>query len=165
MLKKSSYLLTLLSQLAVSNWSVGRKSLQAHAMLMAVSCLSPVSTHTLIPAVCKASIVSGTSSCNRSTIPVAPEDKELEEITTILNNYIIWYTIWSKYVDTWPSIWAYWSSHDKRMDINWPSLYVYKVFTLPAFYKILPRVCGNLCKFSQKNICESQFTPKDVQWV
>lgn len=91
-LKQSNHHLTLLSQLAVSNWSVARKSLQAHAMLMAVSCLSPVSTHTLIPALCKASMVSGTSSCNRSTIPVAPEDsqivmtpevKKIEEVTTI----------------------------------------------------------------------------------
>lgn len=69
-------LLTLLSQLAINMWSVGLRSLQAKAILIAVSCLSPVRTHTLIPASCRASMVSGTSSCRRSTIPVAPGSQD-----------------------------------------------------------------------------------------
>ena len=48
------------------------KSLQLWAMLMAVSCLSPVSTHTTMPASRSLAITSGTPSCNRSSIPVAP---------------------------------------------------------------------------------------------
>lgn len=43
-----------------------------YAMLMAVSGLSPVSTHTMIPASSSARTVRGTSSCSRSSTPVAP---------------------------------------------------------------------------------------------
>lgn len=41
-------------------------------MLTAVSCLSPVKTQSWIPASRRAAIVSGTPSCSRSSIPVAP---------------------------------------------------------------------------------------------
>mmetsp|Transcript_18807 Transcript_18807/g.45094 ORF Transcript_18807/g.45094 Transcript_18807/m.45094 type:complete len:209 (-) Transcript_18807:187-813(-) len=41
-------------------------------MLMAVSCLSPVSIHTLIPACVSAEIASGTPSCSLSSMAVAP---------------------------------------------------------------------------------------------
>lgn len=40
-------------------------------MLIAVSCLSPVKTQILIPASCNVWIVSGTPSCNLSSIAVA----------------------------------------------------------------------------------------------
>ena len=42
------------------------------AMLMAVSTLSPVSTQSLISALASSWIVSGTPSCNRSSMAVAP---------------------------------------------------------------------------------------------
>ena len=50
-------------------------------MLMAVSFLSPVSIHIMIPASLSACIVSGTPLCNLSSIPVAPKkwNKEKEE--------------------------------------------------------------------------------------
>lgn len=41
-------------------------------MLTAVSCLSPVNTQIFIPASWRDAIVSGTPSCRRSSIPVAP---------------------------------------------------------------------------------------------
>ena len=47
-------------------------SRQEYPMLIAVSCRSPVSTQTLIPAVCSVAIVSGTPSWSRSSIAVAP---------------------------------------------------------------------------------------------
>ena len=46
--------------------------LQLKAMLMAVSCLSPVRTHTTIPASRSRAMASGTPSCSRSSIPVVP---------------------------------------------------------------------------------------------
>ena len=46
--------------------------LQEKPMLMAVSTLSPVSTHSLIPASASKAIVSGTPSCKRSSIAVPP---------------------------------------------------------------------------------------------
>lgn len=52
-----------------SSWS---SSLQAYAMLMAVSCLSPVRTQICRPAWRSLVMVSGTPSCRRSSIPVAP---------------------------------------------------------------------------------------------
>ena len=47
-------------------------------MLMAVSCLSPVNTHTFMPASFKLSMASGTPSCRRSSIPVAPKCSKRE---------------------------------------------------------------------------------------
>ena len=47
----------------------------ACAMLMAVSCLSPVSTHTAIPPRIICSIVSGTPSWSLSSMAVAPTRK------------------------------------------------------------------------------------------
>mmetsp|Transcript_30716 Transcript_30716/g.30207 ORF Transcript_30716/g.30207 Transcript_30716/m.30207 type:complete len:236 (-) Transcript_30716:624-1331(-) len=47
-------------------------SAQEYPMLMAVSTLSPVNTHSLIPAFRMNAIVSATSSCSRSSIAVAP---------------------------------------------------------------------------------------------
>uniref|UniRef100_A0A2D4J4A1 Uncharacterized protein n=1 Tax=Micrurus lemniscatus lemniscatus TaxID=129467 RepID=A0A2D4J4A1_MICLE len=44
--------------------------------LTAVSCLSPVSTHTLIPANRRASMVSWTLSCSLSSTPVAPSNSK-----------------------------------------------------------------------------------------
>jgi hypothetical protein len=43
-------------------------------MLIAVSCLSPVNTHTLMLAFLRAEMVSGTPSCNLSSIAVAPNN-------------------------------------------------------------------------------------------
>lgn len=56
--------------------SSGSSSLQAYAILMAVSCLSPVNTQICRPAFRRAAMVSGTPSCSRSSIPVAPEGEE-----------------------------------------------------------------------------------------
>ena len=39
-----------------------------------LTCLSPVSTHTFIPAILRLSIVSGTPSCSLSSIPVVPDE-------------------------------------------------------------------------------------------
>lgn len=52
-------------------------------MLMAVSFLSPVRTQTLIPALWRASMVSGTSSCSLSTIPVVPEHTQIQGQSTL----------------------------------------------------------------------------------
>lgn len=56
-----------------SSWS---SSLQAYAILTAVSCLSPVRTQICNPALRKLAMVSGTPSCKRSSIPVAPNHME-----------------------------------------------------------------------------------------
>lgn len=50
-------------------------------MLTAVSSLSPVSTHNFIPASLKDWMVSGTFSCRRSSIPVAPVCKCISHLT------------------------------------------------------------------------------------
>mmetsp|Transcript_26807 Transcript_26807/g.70463 ORF Transcript_26807/g.70463 Transcript_26807/m.70463 type:complete len:285 (+) Transcript_26807:1395-2249(+) len=48
------------------------RSLHVRPILKAVSTLSPVSTQTRIPAVCICLMVSGTASCSRSSMAVAP---------------------------------------------------------------------------------------------
>mmetsp|Transcript_589 Transcript_589/g.1138 ORF Transcript_589/g.1138 Transcript_589/m.1138 type:complete len:273 (-) Transcript_589:1098-1916(-) len=50
----------------------GWSTLQLYPMLMAVSTLSPVKTHSLIPASARLDMVSATSSCNLSSIAVTP---------------------------------------------------------------------------------------------
>lgn len=64
---------TLLWVLRIKSLSSGSRSLHAWAMLIAVSCLSPVSIQILMPAFWRASIDSGTPSCRRSSMPVAPK--------------------------------------------------------------------------------------------
>lgn len=53
-----------------SSWS---RSLQEYPIFTAVSCLSPVRTQICSPALRSLVIVSGTPSCKRSSMPVAPE--------------------------------------------------------------------------------------------
>mmetsp|Transcript_21214 Transcript_21214/g.47118 ORF Transcript_21214/g.47118 Transcript_21214/m.47118 type:complete len:203 (-) Transcript_21214:212-820(-) len=53
-------------------YSCGSTRLQATAMLIAVSSLSPVSTHTLTPACTIISMAWGTPSCSLSSMAVAP---------------------------------------------------------------------------------------------
>lgn len=72
--------LTLFSVLMVKTVSLWSRSLQEYAMLTAVSCLSPVSTQICIPASRSAAIVSGTPSCSRSSIPVAPGQTGEEDV-------------------------------------------------------------------------------------
>lgn len=52
-------------------------------MLTAVSLLSPVSIHIFIPAFRNACIVSGTPSCRRSSMPVAPQFRQAERLVLL----------------------------------------------------------------------------------
>lgn len=76
--------LTWESAFSVRISSSGSSSLQAYAMLTAVSCLSPVSTHICRPAFRRASMVSGTPSCSRSSMPVAPVGRRNMTVARIL---------------------------------------------------------------------------------
>uniref|UniRef100_A0A2P2MG51 Uncharacterized protein MANES_10G072200 n=1 Tax=Rhizophora mucronata TaxID=61149 RepID=A0A2P2MG51_RHIMU len=48
------------------------RSFEEYPIDMAVSCLSPVKTHTLIPAILRDSMASGTPSCSLSSMAEAP---------------------------------------------------------------------------------------------
>lgn len=58
------------------------------------TCLSPVSTHTLMPAFLSLSMVSGTPSCSLSSIPVAPVNQafkpHMKFCKYILHSIILW---------------------------------------------------------------------------
>mmetsp|Transcript_19224 Transcript_19224/g.55149 ORF Transcript_19224/g.55149 Transcript_19224/m.55149 type:complete len:233 (-) Transcript_19224:754-1452(-) len=58
------------------------KTFELNPMLRAVSNLSPVSTHRLMPAFLKLTIVSGTPSCNLSSIAVAPARSRFTSISS-----------------------------------------------------------------------------------
>lgn len=75
-----SGLLTVFLQLMLITRSSSSSSLQAYPMLTAVSNLSPVSTHTWIPASRSATMVSGTPSCRRSSMPVAPAARHKSKV-------------------------------------------------------------------------------------
>ena len=51
-----------------------------HFPFLLITCLSPVRTQTLIPAFLSLSMVSGTPSCNLSSMPVAPVKKKLVNV-------------------------------------------------------------------------------------
>mmetsp|Transcript_13669 Transcript_13669/g.47220 ORF Transcript_13669/g.47220 Transcript_13669/m.47220 type:complete len:372 (-) Transcript_13669:1755-2870(-) len=61
-----------LSRLIMNCSIPGRSMLHAMAMLMAVSCLSPVSTQILMPPAASAAMVAGTPSCSLSSMEVEP---------------------------------------------------------------------------------------------
>jgi hypothetical protein len=63
------------SQTVTTGFIEWRSSLHENPMLIAVSCLSPVSTQILIPAFASVLIVFGTSSCSLSSMAVAPSRK------------------------------------------------------------------------------------------
>lgn len=76
-------LLTLSLQPIFITRSSSSRRPQAYPMLTAVSGLSPVSTHTFIPASRSAWMVSGTFSCRRSSMPVAPARGHISNKGTI----------------------------------------------------------------------------------